>query len=336
MMAEIVDRAGAGLRRIFSHCEDFDDSVDLLAWMRAHRAEPVAYYVNWLGRTMRQCREESALHAFLRNRLSALADSAPQAARAALKAAASEALKSGQLTLSPEAPTPFSWWLGNKLNLIGFPLILVLLSPLLILYLPLFFILLRYHETRDPVFAPKPAQSHADALAAIEDFGITNQFSAIGTLKPGWFRRSTAWFLLTVLDYVSRHILNRGALARVRTIHFARWVYVDSNRILFASNYDGSLESYMDDFINKAGFGLNLVFSNGVGYPRTNWLICDGAGDEQKFKYFLRRHELPTEVWYNALPDLTAFDLSRDGRIRRGLQRAHMSGDEARQWLALI
>jgi hypothetical protein len=35
--------------------------------------------------------------------------------------------------------------------------------------------------------------------------------------------------------------------------------------MLFASNYDGSLESYMDDFINKVAWGLNLVFSNGVG-----------------------------------------------------------------------
>ena len=35
--------------------------------------------------------------------------------------------------------------------------------------------------------------------------------------------------------------------------------------MLFMSNYDGSLESYMDDFINKVGWGLNLSFSHGVG-----------------------------------------------------------------------
>ena len=29
----------------------------------------------------------------------------------------------------------------------------------------------------------------------------------------------------------------------------------------------------MDDFINKVGFGLNVVFSDGVGYPRTRWLL---------------------------------------------------------------
>ena len=78
--------------------------------------------------------------------------------------------------------------------------------------------------------------------------------------------------------------------------------------MIFASNYDGSLESYMDDFINKVAFGLNVVFSNGIGYPRTNWLLLDGAKDEQKFKDFLRRHQMPTQVWYNACPGLTALD----------------------------
>ena len=37
----------------------------------------------------------------------------------------------------------------------------------------------------------------------------------------------------------------------------------------------------MDDFINKVGWGLNLLFSNGVGWPRTRWLVHGGARIEQ-------------------------------------------------------
>ncbi len=118
----------------------------------------------------------------------------------------------------------------------------------------------------------------------------------------------------------------RGGLARIRTIHFARWVFLDDRqRIVFFSNYDGSLESYMDDFINKVGFGLNVVFSNGIGYPRTNWLVLDGCSDERKFKEFLRRHQMPTQVWYKAYPGLTAVDLERNIRIRQGLESSSMS-----------
>ena len=149
----------------------------------------------------------------------------------------------------------------------------------------------------------------------------------MGSLKPGVVRlvdddRSCCW----LIDYAARHVYTRGRLARVRTIHFARWVFLDNRqRMVFCSNYDGSLESYMDDFINKVGFGLNVVFSNGIGYPRTNWLILDGCSDERKFKEYLRRHQLPTQVWYKAYPGLTAVDLERNVRIRQGLESSSLS-----------
>jgi hypothetical protein len=78
------------------------------------------------------------------------------------------------------------------------------------------------------------------------------------------------------------------------------------------------------------------VFGNGLGYPKTNWLVLDGSKDEQKFKYFLRRHQLPTEVWYNAHPGLTAFDLKRNSLIRKGILRDDMSDSELQQWMALF
>ena len=70
---------------------------------------------------------------------------------------------------------------------------------------------------------------------------------------------------------------SREHLAGVKTIHFARWTFIDDRRrMLFTSNYDGSLENYMDDFIDKIAWSLNAAFSNGVGYPRTRWLIGGG------------------------------------------------------------
>jgi hypothetical protein len=92
----------------------------------------------------------------------------------------------------------------------------------------------------------------------------------------------------------------------------------------------------MDDFINKVAFGLNVVFSNGIGYPRTNWLVFKGAKNEQQFKYYIRRHQLPTEVWYNGHRGLTNFDLFRNSQIRSGLDQQSMTNAEAAQWLALI
>ncbi len=175
------------------------------------------------------------------------------------------------------------------------------------------------------------------ALQELEDFDVTNQYTALGPVKPGLFRRWLVSLLLVAIDYACRHVFTRGHLARVQTIHFARWAFLDNKtRVVFTSNYDGSHQSYMDDFINKVAWGLNLVFSNGVGWPRTRWLIFGGARHEQPFKYYQRRHQIPTQVWYKAYPGLTLADLRRNQRIREGLERSRMNEAQALAWLALL
>jgi hypothetical protein len=340
-LSDLVRRAGNGLRQIFAHCQGFTPNSDLWQWMKDHSQPPAAMYVNWIGRTVRQMDEESALRNALAEYLDrhgvALAVQSPRQIWEKLIAIVHEKVEAGRLTLTPSQPTPFGWWLRNLIHCIAVPIILLLLAPVLILYLPIFVFQLRRREKQDPEILPRPDLSHVKQLADLEDHDVINQFSALGSVKPGHFRRWTVTFLVWILDYGARHIFNRGHLTRVNTIHFARWVFLDDKqRLFFASNYDGSLESYMDDFINKVAWGLNLVFSNGVGYPRTNWLILNGAKDEQKFKRYIRRHELPTEVWYNAHPGLTAFEMERNSRIREGVEKTFMNDDEIREWLKLI
>jgi hypothetical protein len=340
-LAELARQAGPGLRRIFSHCRGFPERGNVLDWMLAHDQPAATHYVNWVGRTVRQIREESALRQALETYVDtnarALGPRAPAQVFDDLRAFVARERQAGRLTLTAPEPTPLGWRLRKLLHLIGVPVVLLLASPLLLLYLPVFAIVLRRRERSDPEIAPRPDAEHVRRLAELEDHDVTNQFSAMGTLKPGWFRRTTLIFVLWIVAYTTRHIYTHGFLARVGTIHFARWTFLDDKeRLLFASNYDGSLESYMDDFINKVAFGLNVVFTNGVGYPRTRWLVLGGAKDEQKFKYFIRRHELPTEVWYNAHPGLTAVELERNGHIRAGLEQPTMTDAEAREWLRLF
>jgi hypothetical protein len=142
---------------------------------------------------------------------------------------------------------------------------------------------------------------------------------------------------LALLNWASRHLYPRGYLTRVQTIHFARWVLLDDGRSLyFASNYDGSLDSYINDFINKVAWGINLVFGNGLGFPRVSWLLRGGAKFEGKYKRYLRRHQIPTQVWYKAYPDLSVADLNRNSRIREGVERRGLGERETLAWLALL
>ena len=340
-LVELVTVAEAGLRRIFAYCEDFPDGADLLAWIKAKNISPAANYVNWVGRTVRQVSEEEllrqALKKFVQQNWFSLRAMQPAQVKAALRAFVAAEQRSGAIRLTPPEPTPLAWQLRNMLNLLGMPLLLLICLPLLLFYLPFFLVQLRRRELSDPEIAPRVDSDHANLLASLEDQDVTNQFSAMGSLKPGLFRKLTITAVLAAIDYTARHIFNRGRLARVTTIHFARWVFLDGGRrVIFASNYDGSLESYMDDFINKVSFGLNVVFSGGIGYPRTNWLLLDGAKDEQKFKDFLRRHQMPTQVWYNAHPGLTALDRRRNALIREGLEQASMTASDIQSWLQLI
>jgi hypothetical protein len=338
---ELARRASDGLKQIFSCCEGFTPGTDLANWMKGHEQPPAAAYGNWLGRTARSIREDDALRlaleSYLQKNAAALAEKGPREVHKLLAAFVDEEKAAGRIRLTDEEPTPVGWRVRQTLNLVGVPLLLLALAPVLPLYLPFFAYQLRRREKSDTVIAPRPTSEHEAALAQLEDYDVTNQFSAMGSIKPGLFRLWTVAFFLWLVNYTAKHIFVRGHLARVGTIHFARWVLLnDKTRMVFASNYDGSLDSYMDDFINKVGWGLNLVFSNGIGYPSTKWLVLNGSKDEQKFKYFLRRHQLPTQVWYNAHPGLSAFDLKRNALIRKGVERRDLSEEELKQWVSLF
>ncbi len=340
VLSDLARRADAGLRRLFSHCEGFDPSSDLLTWMLAHDRPVAANYVNWVGHTVRQAKEERALTRALRGKVSReplAANISASQRRNALIAFVEEEKRTGRLSLTPPAPTPSGWRLANIAHAILVPLLGLIALPFVLVLLPLLIVMLRTRETRDPEVCPRPKAEAMRAMQRLEDHDVTNQFTALGPLKPGLFRRWLLSVLLFLLDYACRHIVTHGHLGRVQTIHFARWVFLDGKaRVLFASNYDGGHEAYMDDFINKVGWGLNLLFSNGFGWPRTDWLVLGGARRELSFKHYQRGHQLPSQVWYNAHPGLTVADLKRNLRIREGLERAEMSDAEALAWLRLL
>lgn len=343
---QLASGASAGLQKIFSYCEGFAQGTNLLEWMKEHSQPSSASYVNWIGRTVRQVHEEAALRKFLLQKLGAnpTRDDDLQGFWQELAACVGAEQDAGRLTLHRPEPTPLAWRLSNFLNCVApllvavvvvgiLYLVCLLLIPLVLFVIGYLWLLRRYEKT-EPEIVKRPLPDHGKMLARLEDHDVTNQFTVVGSVKPSLIRRVTLAVILYAIDYGARHVYNRGRLGRIQSIHFARWTYLDGGkRVLFASNYDGSLESYMDDFINKVGWGLNMVFSNGVGYPRTHWLISRGSKEEQKFKYTLRRHQVPTQVWYKAYPGLTAFDLARNTRIRKGIERKSMTDDEIRDWL---
>ena len=336
-LALMAQRAGDGLCRIFAHCEGFAQGKDLTTWMLAHDRPLAAAYVNWRGRSVQQIREEAALQQLLSARLPRSVDADARRTHQHLRNLVDTEVAAGRLHLTPPAPTPLGWRIANLIHLLGVPLVGLVLLPVFILLLPWLIHALRQRETTDPVLCPRPDPVALQELQDMEDFDVSNQYTAIGPVKPGQFRRGLVTVLLVLIDYACRHVFTRGHLARVQTIHFARWAFLDDKtRVVFTSNYDGSHQGYMDDFINKVAWGLNLVFGNGIGWPRTDWLILGGARHEQPFKFFQRRHQIPTQVWYKAYPGLTLANLQRNQRIRAGLENPAPTDAELQDWLRLL
>ena len=173
-------------------------------------------------------------------------------------------------------------------------------------------------------------------LARFEDRIVQNQLSAFNYVKqPRWFRLGVLRVVLALINVVARYQSTQGTLSGIPSIHFARWVVVDEGRrLLFFSNFDGSWQSYLGDFVDKASEGLTAIWSNTVGFPRTVGLIEGGAADEQGFKAFARGSQVVTHVWYSAYPTLTVSNINDNTRLRLGLY-TEMDEKAAQAWLRM-
>ena len=124
-----------------------------------------------------------------------------------------------------------------------------------------------------------------------------------------------------------------GFVLNMGTIHKAKWFRPPgTDKLIFLANYDGSWESYLEDFVMKAHAGQSAAWSNGVGFPRTRFLIYDGAQDGDRFKRWVRRQQVPTQFWFNRYPKLTTDEIRRNAMIHDGLVRAS-TDSAARAWL---
>lgn len=340
-LAELIDVAGDGIDQAFGYCTDYPGAVAhrrvRVAWLRRHLVRASAVYVNTVGRGLEQIRQEARLRDALEDYLDqgAWDGRAPDDVRREL-----QAYVAGRANLAwamkPPAPPSLRFRVREVAHEVGVPLLLVPLLPALPFVLPPWAVLLRLSELRERPVTQRPALEHLDELASYEDFVTQNPFAVVGFVRPGLLRLVTMRAVMAATDYGVRHVYNHADLAGIKTIHFARWVPLDGwRRMTFASNYDGAVEAYNDDFIDQVWWGLNATFGNAVAYPPTRWVFWGGASYEQQFKNTLRIQQVPVPVWYTAYPALSAVNIENNARIRAGL-RGKMNPADAGQWLSLL
>lgn len=174
-------------------------------------------------------------------------------------------------------------------------------------------------------------------FARFEDQIVQNHLASMVLVKPGTLRSMIIHAALYALRLYVPFANYDGYLGAMRTIHFAHWTLIgNEGRLLFLSNFDGSWQSYLDDFVDKAAAGLTLAWGNCVGFPETKWLVKDGAAHGTQFKAWARQSQTSSPMWYSAYRTLTVNQIIRNAEIVDGLRKTALAGEEANKWATLL
>jgi hypothetical protein len=213
---------------------------------------------------------------------------------------------------------------------------LQIIAILIIGLIALYLVWLRCLETHDKQDDKPWEAKNKEEIQAIEDRQLQNHLTSVIDIKPGGLRLTTLRIVLFAINLAATLVATKGNLSGIVTIHFARWVILpakanERRRLLFMSNYDGSWENYLGEFIDHASVGLTAVWSNTQlgpdrGFPDTQWLALKGGSrDEQRFKAFARNSQRRELIWYSAYPGLSVKNIANNRAIHEGLFEANVN-----------
>jgi hypothetical protein len=318
---DLCEKASDIIDQLYEHCEGYPALTDRnvgsrVEYLNRYMIRPSAFYRGAPGRSLQQIRQEDQLHTKLRNYLDS-------------KSFDNYSAKNIQRELRDHilndpayqwVRTPVTLPRINWFGMFGLGIVILLLLPVILIWV----LLVQFgYERHDAYFTMKRSQLNEEKIRDLEeyeDIEFQNQFSQLVRMKPGKVRLITYKAFMLLARGLIRFKFVEGKLMGIPTIHFARWVLFDNNkRVLFFSNFDGSWQQYLGDFIDKSGWGLTGIFSNTSNFPRTKFLVTGGAYDEEHFLAWSRNSEIKTQMWYTAYPHLSIKNVNNNSRIRAEL-----------------
>jgi len=319
---------------LYECCEGYPEASErntdsrknyLMRW----KLNTTAFYVGAPGRSLLQIKQEDQLKDFIWNFINQNKWDGKSAVQIQ-KAIQHEVDAMHEFEWSKkQSPVPAINWPG----MIIMSLIILVLLPVLIIWI---LMLHFFYERRDTNGEVKRSQLNDDLvrrLEAYEDLFNQNQFTQVLVMKPGKVRLITVQALMLFARTLIRNLFVKGKLMGIPTIHFARWVLIDNNRhMMFFSNFDGSWNQYLCDFIDKSGWGLTGIFSNTMNFPKTKFLFTGGAYDEEHFLAWSRGTQILTQVWYSAYHHLSIKNIVNNTLIRNEL-RKNLTEEQAQLFL---
>lgn len=307
------------------------DAKALEAYLLDHVVRPGAYHVGTPWRVVQRIRQEAQLREAIETIADGIAAGPKPVDPLAARKTIQDAVRANPDLAFALQPAPKVTWrekLAPWVPLLPHLPMFVVHALLTILFLPY----LRYRESVDCEWKGDVDPKLQEKLGARENFIAQNHMANMSDLKPGFARLVSAKAVL-MLASINARLSTKGKLAGIPSIHFAHWALLDGGkRLLFCSNFDGSWENYLDDFIDKANKGLTGIWGGTIGFPRTRWLFWGGATNGSRFKAIARNKQVPSSVWYSAYRNLTVDAIDNNSAIRRDLF-TNLDADAARAWL---
>lgn len=324
-IAEVV-RTSPGLDVIWGHCEGYTGKAHFLAFVQANLQTPHAPFYAFRDETLASIRAKTGVRVWFEGlaslgdvtrllaerRQEPFLDALEHAAgppgpwrrlRATLATLLANCFSGLRAGLAWIAVTGSSWFgqLGENPNFS------------------------RVTDTWAPAAQQERANWQVTQLEAIENIFQQNQFTVLARIKPGYL-----WLLKLVLfltTYVNRYLWPVGQITGLYTIYTFHWILINNGRYVIGfSNYDGSMENYVGDFLDKFGTGLDAYFKNCVGYPD------GGIRQVPQFLSWVRQNQLYCQLYYSAYPHQNVLNILRDRQISDPLAR-RFSRDAVIQWL---
>ena len=156
--------------------------------------------------------------------------------------------------------------------------------------------------------------------------------------RPYFVYRNVLRLWLWFFSVLGHYVFTEGVLGRARGIKFGHWHIVGGGRrLLFCSNFDSAFGGYLDEFIQGATEGVNLIWRNsellpraaaredqpGIelarSFPPTCLGLYRGCKAEQVFKAYTRASMLPHLHRFEAYC-LSNQDIERATRLREALR----------------
>jgi hypothetical protein len=341
---ELFRISGAGLNKIYAHCAGnprFEKPEDLHRYFEANCLEASAIYSGTRDRSAQQIVAEDELQVAIANFLDT------KAGRKATEKNVFQAVKEFVESMPKppldvtQPPRSTASVLSRLLHGPAFWPLVLIAGSVVILPALLFVGAVKLREWTEKDDDGEHTEAELGALEKLknrEDHRqlVQNQLTHVVAIKPGWFRMRTLKLVLWSIDFLAKHYYDQGNLGGIPSIHYARWMILEKQRqLLFFSNFDGSWESYLGDFVDQAASGLTSVWSNTVGFPKASFLLWRGARDEERFKNWTRHHQVETQIWYSAYSTLSVQNVNDNTKLRAGLARKP-EGEAFNAWLRTL